>query len=171
MNLYIPSTLRWTQGGAQVALTQKSEYPYDAHVQFEVKVSRATEFAVNLRIPAWAEGASVSVNGKRQAAPAGSFARVQRRWKTGDRIDVELPMRTRLEAIDPQHSDTVALMVGPIVLFAITDAEPKVTRAQLLAAKKAGAQSWQVETASGAVRMLPFTAIGEEEYSTYLRVG
>jgi len=40
----------------------------------------------------------------------------------------------------------------------------------LLAAKKNGAQSWQVETASGPVKMLPFTEIGEESYSTYLRV-
>jgi DUF1680 family protein len=171
VNLYIPSTVRWTQGGAQVSLTQKSEYPYDSHVQFEVKASRAAEFAVSLRIPAWATGASVSVNGRRQAAQAGSFARVQRQWKTGDRIEVELPMTTRLEAIDPQHAETVALLVGPVVLFAVTDAEPKVTRAQLLAAKKNGVQSWQVDTGGGTMKMLPFTAIGEEQYSTYLRVG
>jgi DUF1680 family protein len=170
VNLYIPSTVRWTQGAAQVSLTQKSGYPYDSHVQFEVKASGAAEFAVNLRIPAWAAGASISVNGKRQAAQAGSFARVQRQWKTGDRIEVELPMTPRLEAIDQQHAETVALLVGPVVLFAVTDAEPKVTRAQLLAAKKNGAQSWQVEKAGGAMKMLPFTAIGEEQYSTYLRV-
>ncbi|MGA8340435.1 MAG: beta-L-arabinofuranosidase domain-containing protein [Candidatus Sulfotelmatobacter sp.] len=170
VNLYIPSTLQWTQGEAQIVLTQKSEYPYDPHVQFEVKASKPAEFAVSMRIPAWAEGASVSVNGKHEAAQAGTFARVQRRWKTGDRIDLELPMKTRLEAVDPQHANTVALLVGPVVLFAITDADPKVTRAQLLAAKKTGAQSWQVATADGALEMLPFTAIGEEQYSTYLRV-
>jgi uncharacterized protein len=169
VNLYIPSTLKWTQGGAQVELTQKSEYPYDAHVQFEVRVSRAAEFAVNLRIPAWAEGASVSVNGKRESAQAGSFARMQREWKDGDRIDVELPLRARLEALDPQHAGTVALLVGPVVLFAVNDSDPKVTRVQLLAAKKTGAQSWQVETAGGAVKMLPFTAIEDQEYTTYLR--
>jgi DUF1680 family protein len=135
-----------------------------------VKVSKAAEFAVNLRIPAWAEGASVSVNGKREAAQAGTFARVQREWKDGDRIEMELPMRTRLEAVDPQHADSVALLVGPVVLFAVTDAEPKVTRAQLLAAKKNAAQGWRVEAASGALKMLPFTAIGEEQYSTYVRV-
>jgi DUF1680 family protein len=151
-------------------LTQKSEYPYDSHVQFEVKVSRATEFAVNLRIPVWAAGASVSVNGNREVARAGSFARVQRQWKIGDRIDLELPMTARLEAVDSQHADTVALLVGPVVLFAITDSEPKVTRAQLVAAKRTGVQSWQVETAGGAMKMLPFTAIGEEPYSTYLRI-
>ena len=171
VNLYIASTLRWTQGGAQIAVTQKSEYPYDSQVQFEVKVSKPAEFAVNLRIPAWAEEASVLVNGKREAAQAGSFARVQRQWKSGDRIELELPMKARLEAVDPQHGDTVGLLVGPVVLFAITDGEPKVTRAQLLAAKKTGAQSWQVETAGGAMKMLPFTEIGDEAYSTYLRVG
>ena len=171
VNLYIPSTVRWTHGGAQVELTQESEYPYDSQVQFEVKTSQASEFAVNLRIPAWAEKASVSVNGKRQAAEAGSFARIERGWKTGDRIEVELPLTARVEAIDPQHADTVALLVGPVVLFANTDSQPAVTRAQLLAAKKIGAQSWQVETAGGAVRMVPFTGIGEEQYTTYLRVG
>jgi uncharacterized protein len=170
VNLYIPSTVRWTQYGAQIELTQKSEYPYEPHVQIEVKTSRSAELAVNLRIPQWAEGASIAVNGKRKAASAGSFASVKRKWKNGDRIELELPLRTRLEAIDAQHPETVALLAGPLVLFAITDAEPAVTRTQLLAAKKTGAQSWEVTTASQPMKMLPFTAIGEQQYSTYLRV-
>jgi DUF1680 family protein len=170
VNLYIPSTVRWTHGGAQIVLTQKSEYPDDGHVQFEIKTSKPVEFAANLRIPAWAEGASVAVNGKRETAQVGKFAQVQRQWKTGDRVDLELPLKARLEAVDPQHADTVALLVGPVVLFAITETEPKVTRAQLLAATKTGAQSWQVETASGTLKMLPFTSIGEEPFSTYVRI-
>jgi len=170
VNLYIPSTLRWTQGRAQITLTQKSEYPYDPHVQFEVTASKHSEFAVHLRIPAWAEGASVSVNGKREGASAGSYAQVRRKWKTSDHIDLELPLKARLEAVDPQHAETVALLLGPIVLFAITDTDPKITRAQLLAAKKSGPQSWQVETANGPLKMVPFTEVGEEPYSTYLRI-
>jgi len=170
VNLYIPSTVRWIQDGAQVALTQKSEYPHDSHVQLEVKTSKAADFAVNLRIPAWAEKASVSVNGKPEAAAAGSFARIEREWKNGDRIELELPMTTRLEAVNAQHPQTVALLVGPLVLFAIGESQPSVTRAQLLAAKRTGAQSWQVETAGGAMKMLSWTAIGEEQYSTYLQV-
>jgi uncharacterized protein len=170
VNLYIPSTVRWMHDGAQVALTQKGEYPYDTQVHFEVKASKATEFALNLRIPAWAQGASVAVNGKREAAQAGSFARLQRKWKDGDRLEVELPMAARLEPVDTQHPETVALMAGPLVLFAITGSQPAITRAQLLAAKKTGAQSWQVEAAGGPVKMLPFTAIGDEGYTTYIRV-
>ena len=170
VNLYIPSTLRWSQGGVQIVLTQKSEYPDDGHVQFEIKTSKPVEFAASLRIPAWAEGASVAVNGRREAVQSGTFMRVWRQWKTGDRVDLELPMKARLEAVDPRHADTVALLVGPVVLFAVTDADPRVTRAQLLAAKQNGTRSWQVETASGTLKMLPFTEIGEEPYTTYLRV-
>jgi len=170
VNLYIPSTVSWTSSGAQIVLKQQGEYPYDSHVQLEVTASKPAEFVVNLRIPAWAEKASVSVNGKREAALPGCFARVGREWKTGDRIDLDLPLTPRLEAIDAQHADTVALLVGPLVLFAITDPQPSLTRAQLLAAKNIGMQTWQVETASGPVKMLPFTEIEDEQYSMYLRV-
>jgi DUF1680 family protein len=171
VNLYIPSTLEWVQSRARVELTQKSAYPYDAHVEFEMRTSREAEFAVNLRIPVWAEGASVSVNGKREAASAGSFARVQRNWKDGDRIELELPLTARLEAIDAQHPDTVALLVGPVVLFDVTDAEqPAVTRAQLLAAKKMGSGLWHVTTSSGIMKLLAFTEVQDQIYATYLRV-
>ncbi len=168
VNLYIPSTVRWTPSGSQVSLTQKGEYPSEPHVQFEVKTSKAVEFAVNLRIPAWAEGASVAVNGKRQAALAGTFARVERKWKNGDRIELELPMKARLEAIDAAHADTVALMVGPRVLFG--DQVPGLTRSQLLAAKKMTPDLWHVGAGDRVMKMLTWTAIEEQPYTPYLRV-
>ena len=145
VNLYIPSTLRWTQGAAQIVLTQKSGYPYDGHVQFEIRVSRPAEFALYLRIPVWAEGASVAVNGKRETALAGTFARVQRQWKTGDRVDLDLPMKARLEAVDPQHPDTVALLVGAGRAVCRYGSQPTVTRAQLMAVKKMVPEVWHVE--------------------------
>jgi hypothetical protein len=173
VNLYIPSTLRWSQEKTQLALSQKSSYPFDSVVQFEITASRRLEFALNFRIPSWAEGASISVNGKRiaESVNPGNFATVRRQWKTGDDIELDLPLTKRLESIDPRHPDTVALLCGPLVLFAITDKAPVVTRQQLLAAKKTGLQDWQVETAGTPLKMLPFTAIADEQYSTYLRVG
>jgi uncharacterized protein len=173
VNLFIPSTLRWTQEGAQLSLTQKSSYPFDSVIQFEVAASRQSEFTVNLRIPAWAVGASLQVNGKRVPEPVipGSFAAIRRSWKAGDHIELDLPLVKRLEAIDSRHPKNVALLSGPLVLFAITDKPPAVTSQQLLAAKKMGQQNWQVETAAAPLKMLPFTAIEDEQYSTYLVVG
>jgi DUF1680 family protein len=172
VNLYIPSSLRWTQNGAQVSLTQKSGYPLDGVVSLEIAVSKTTEFAVHLRIPAWAEGASVLVNGKPipGSVVAGNFFTIPRAWKNGDHIDLNFPMRLRLEAVDAQHPQTVALICGPLVLFAITEALPRVTSRQLLAAKRVGTQSWKVQTNTGALTMLPFTAVADEQYATYLIV-
>ena len=172
VNLYIPSTLRWTQDGAKVSLTQRSSYPFDNVVQFEVTTSRPLEFTLNFRIPSWTQDASISVNGKRVpgSVAAGTFAELRRQWKAGDRIEVEMPLTKRLESIDPRHLKTVALLYGPLVLFAITDKPPVVTGRQLLAAKKTGPQNWQIETANAPLTMLPFTAISDEQYSTYLLI-
>jgi DUF1680 family protein len=170
VNLYIPSTLRWTQDGAQVSLTQRGDYPFDGAVKLDMNVSRAAEFSIYLRIPAWAERASISVNGKAVPAAevAGRFIAIRRVWKNGDRVEMELPMKLRLEPIDAQHAETVALLRGPLVLFAISDAPPLVTARQLLTAKRAGPQSWQLETSVGAISMLPFAAIEDQQYATYL---
>jgi hypothetical protein len=170
VNLYISSTVRWSHEGAQISLTQKSEYPFDGAVNFELESSKPAEFAINLRIPEWAVGATISINGKPTSASvaAGQFATFRRTWKKGDRIEVALPMKLRLESIDPQHPQTVALLCGPLVLFAISETAPSVTMQQLLAAKKAGQQSWKVETAAGPMSMLPFTAIAGQRYSTYV---
>ncbi len=168
VNLYIPSTLRWTQDGAQLSLTQKTGFPYDSHVSCDLKMSNPSTFAVNLRIPGWAEGASVAINGKRQDVSAGSFARFQRDWKSGDRIELDLPLKTRLEAVNLQHPDTVALLSGPLVLFPVGESKPALTRAQFLAAKKVGAQSWSVDSASVPTKLLPWTAIHDEPYTTYV---
>jgi hypothetical protein len=131
---------------------------------------------MNFRIPAWAEGASIFVNGTRQkglAAP-GAFAAIRREWKTGDRIELELPLTMRLETIDPQHIDTVALLRGPLVLMAVKQQQasplPKLTRGELLAAKRVGERQWQASSENGPVTMLPFTSLGSLPYTTYLKV-
>jgi DUF1680 family protein len=51
VNLYIPSTLEWSIGGARVQLRQAGEYPFETSVQLELKMSRPAEFALHLRIP------------------------------------------------------------------------------------------------------------------------
>jgi uncharacterized protein len=170
VNLYIPSTARWTQDGAQISLSQKGDYPYDGHVEFEVKTSKPTSFAVNLRIPSWAGEASYALNGKRAAVSPGDFAPLERRWNNGDRIELEIPLRPRLEAVDKRHPDTVALLVGPLVLFAPMN-PPEATRAQLLAVKMMAPEDWHVSLDQDRVmKMMPFTAIEDHEYTTYLRV-
>jgi uncharacterized protein len=176
VNLYIPSTLRWTENGSALALTQEGEYPYDDHIAFTVTTSQPTELTLLLRIPAWAERASIFVNGARQKSLAipGQFAAVKREWKNGDRVELELPLKMRLETIDARHTDTVALLRGPLVLMAVKQQQqgpvPTITRQQLLAAKRVSERQWQVASANGPVTMLPFTSLGDLPYTTYVKV-
>jgi uncharacterized protein len=176
VNLYVPSTLRWTEGGAALSLTQESQYPYEDHVSFTVTSSQPTELTFHFRIPEWAEGSSIYVNGTRQQGLAvpGRFAAIRRTWKTGDRVELELPLIMRLETIDAQHTDTVALVRGPLVLMAVKQQQegpvPKASREQLLAAKRIGERQWQVAAAGGPVTLLPFTSLGSLPYTTYLKV-
>jgi hypothetical protein len=176
VNLYLPSTLRWNENGAALSLTQEGEYPYEDHVTSTVTSSQPTELTLHFRIPAWAQGAQIYVNGTRQKglATPGQFSAIRREWKTGDRVELEVPLTMRLEAIDAQHADTVALLRGPLVLMAVKQNReaplPKVTREQLLAAKRVSERQWQVNSVNGPLTMLPFTWLGSRPYATYVKV-
>lgn len=184
VNLYTPSTLRWKAGAASCTLRQTTAYPYDSQVRIDVNPSSPAEFSVYLRIPAWAREAALSVNGmrgSRQVEP-GAFAEMRRTWKTGDRIELELPFTTRLEAVDAQHPDTVAVVSGPLVLMALRGGEQNSvvetqvvqpqTRASLLAAAQTGprAHAWTAGSGPGRVELRAFPDIRDEAYTTYLKV-
>ncbi len=176
VNLFLPSRVTWTQGSTQVAMTQKTEYPKANTMQFELAMANPEAFAVNVRIPEWAGAKTiVSVNGKRvdgEIAP-GKFLAVQRTWKQGDRVEIEMEMPLRLEVIEPESPNIVALMRGPLAMFAIGENPVQPTREQLMAAT-ASAQSsddWIVQAAGGPVTFRSFATIKDEPYRLYHTVG
>jgi uncharacterized protein len=182
VNLYVSSELRWRQGGAACALTQTTEYPASSQSTMVLTLDRPQSFAGLLRVPAWAGAKTrITVNGRAvdAAVQPGTFARVQRTWKSGDRIEVEFDMPLRLETIPYQQAggQRVALMYGPVALFAVDDLTATVTRKQLLAAERVSKNStdwsstdWKVATAAGPLTMRPFAAIGDEHYQLYQTV-
>jgi len=172
VNLYVSSALNFEQNGTKVSLSQHASYPFDSLVHFVVKTSQPATFALRFRIPTWAANPSVTVNGKRlrDSVIPGTFHSVEREWKTGDQIDLDLPMPLRLEPLDRQHEETVALLSGPLVLFPIGKGPCTATRQQLLAATKSAPDQWQAETPSGLLRFLPFITIEDQTYSTYLKL-
>lgn len=172
VNLYIPSTLHWLQDGARFTLKNTTAYPLASSVHFEVQGTQPKTFALHFRIPAWAGTPTLLVNGKRVSTPLipGTFASVQCEWKSGDRVELELPMKTRLESIDKRHPDTVALLVGPLVLFGVGAAGRSFPRTELLAAEQTTPNTWQAGTDPNALVLRPFFALAAQPYSTYLKV-
>lgn len=117
VNLYIASTATWESQGA--GFRMETAYPFGESIAITLEtLDHPRDFAVALRIPGWCEGAALTVNGK--PVPAGTpsdYAVIRRRWATGDRIALTLPMRLRTEAANDDPS-TVALLHGPVVLAA-----------------------------------------------------
>jgi len=172
VNLFSPSTVHWTNtDGALLTLTQTGDYPVEGKIALHLRASRPSRLALRLRIPAWSLPAEplIRINGERAVAPIrNGFVNLQRVWKDGDRIDLEIGLPLRLEAIDANHPETVALVRGPLVLFAMTEAPPNLTKQQLLSAVRIPQQpTWR----AGPLLFRPFYSISDEPYSTYLKVG
>ena len=171
VNLYIPSVLRWNVGANQIQLEQTGNYPLSDAVEFRMTMGRHEAFALHLRIPAWAEGARVAVNGKAMPLEVTKgFAVLRRTWKSGDVVELELPSALRLEAIDSAHPEIVALTQGPLVLFAKTEGQPALTREQVLGARRSAGAEWVIETDKGPLILVPFTEVGDATYTTYLKL-
>ncbi len=174
VNLYGPSSVKWTQQGATFALRQSTKYPLSGLVRVRISAQAKRQFALRFRVPQWLKPGTawLSVNGKRirRALRPGTFTSLTRVWKNGDVVKLHLSLPFRLEAVDEQHPNLVALVRGPLVLFAVGTTPPPVRRVELLTARRNSRRhdEWLVRTESRVLHLRPFTAIDDESYTTYL---
>jgi len=124
VNLFIASSLEWPERG--MTLQQETTFPDASNTRLVVTLRRPQRFTLRVRHPGWvAEDAfRLRVNGRPWPARSkpSSYAAISREWREGDRVEVELPMRTAIERLQ-DGSDYVAILHGPIVLAAKTGAE------------------------------------------------
>ena len=175
VNLYVPSRVTWSRDGERITLTQQTNYPHHPTTEITISARKPTPFPIYLRIPAWAgPKTTIAINGKHvMSSPApGQFARLDRAWDMGDHIEVEFDMPTVLEPVDPQHPNLMAVVHGPLALFAVGAIPEKIGSKELLAATQiaAGSTDWQAKSTAGTLTLRPFTAIDNEHYRLYLDV-
>lgn len=125
VHLFGESTLRCTlANGANLSLKQATNYPWEGSIGFHVELASPAHFALSLRIPEWAEGATLSVNGQMldlRRITADGYIRIEREWTDGDRVALVLPLSLRPQYANPmvrQDVGRVALMRGPLVYCA-----------------------------------------------------
>jgi hypothetical protein len=120
VNLYGASRLvTKLTNGETVQLAQETEYPWSGRVRIRIVACGEKEFALRLRIPGWAAGATVRVNRRpaENAAPDDYFE-IRRTWAPGDVVDLDLPMAVRLMEANPLVEETLnqlAVQRGPVV--------------------------------------------------------
>lgn len=115
VNLFVASEVRWKERG--LTLRQETTFPEAGTTTLSVTAEKPVDLALRIRRPAWAgDGFAIEVNGRAQRLTAADgYAVVSRTWKTGDRVEVKLPMALRLETM-PDEPKRVAVMYGPLVM-------------------------------------------------------
>jgi DUF1680 family protein len=129
VNLFFASEVKWR--GKGVVIRQETRFPEEARTRLVIQTKAPAEFALNVRIPYWAENASVTVNGKAvrpsEKLNPSSYVKIERTWRNGDQVEVKLPMRLHLQGI-PDDTNLAAIMYGPMVLageLGTQDLDPK----------------------------------------------
>jgi DUF1680 family protein len=122
VNMYGSNTVSTTlENGSAIAVQQQSNYPWDGAVRVTITKAPAKAFAVFVRIPGWCKNATVMVNGKPVSSTiitSGQYLEINRSWKTGDVIQLNLPMPVALLESHPLVEETrnqVAVKRGPLV--------------------------------------------------------
>jgi hypothetical protein len=111
---YGPSEVEAAVGDStSVRIDEDTEYPFRETVWMTVYPKTAVKFPLKLRIPAWADEATVAVNGNRvPGTQAGAFLVISREWKPGDRVEATFPMHLRLSRWE---NKSIAVERGPLV--------------------------------------------------------
>jgi DUF1680 family protein len=120
VHLYDNSQLDWhLEDGTGLRVVQKTNYPWDGTVEISVAPAKPAEFTFYLRVPGWADGAQVLINGKPvSGATPGQYLALQRRWSSGDVINVKFGMTPQVIEANPRVVDDygrVAVQRGPLV--------------------------------------------------------
>jgi len=120
VNLYVAGQSTVQLNDTSVKLTQQTRYPWDGNVKIIVEPKVPATFEICLRIPAWCENARLKLNGNavHKLETVKGYVRINRKWKDGDIIELELPMPIeRIEAHPNVKGNVgrVALQRGPIV--------------------------------------------------------
>lgn len=120
---YVPGEVRWRVEGSPVRIVTQTQYPYEGHVQMRVHVREPLEFSLWLRIPAWAEGAAITVGQEAPVLPAhGAYACIRRIWQDGDILTLDLPMRVRTEK---RYHQSLSVAYGPLVYALPVEADTR----------------------------------------------
>ncbi len=107
LNLYIPGEISLSvPGGETLTLRTEASYPAEGEILVSLGLSAPTRFTLRLRIPAWSERTSLSVNGEALSVTPG-YTEVDRLWQPGDRLRLTLDMRTRLLRPESYGTDII----------------------------------------------------------------
>jgi hypothetical protein len=143
---YGPSVVKARVGNAkEVTITEVTNYPFNGAVKLTITTGKPVRFPIDLRIPEWADSVIVKFRGKTINVKNGSVLKVRERWKNGDQIFVEIPMKLRFEK---RYDNSVALLCGPVYFSLRIDKEYKSVKINYDNFNYKGSVDWEINPKS-----------------------
>lgn len=96
----------------EATINVETNYPFDETIKATIHIAEPTKFPIKFRIPAWAEGATVSVNGESEPTEPGTFKNIDREWSEGDVVTLNFPMKVETER---RYNNSITIKRGPLV--------------------------------------------------------
>ncbi len=109
---YVPGHMR--TGVAEVE--SQTDFPRSGHVVLTVRPEKAVSFTVALRVPDWTKRYVATVGGDRYNGHPGEFLVIEREWKPGDKVDIQMEMTEEQITGSASYPDAVAYRRGPQVM-------------------------------------------------------
>lgn len=113
---YLPGNVTLHTLAGDVAIESKTTYPGSGSVILTVRPSTATKFPLYLRVPAWTAHYTATVAGREYQGTPGQFLAIDREWKAGDQVNIDLDLTVRAVLGGPSYPFSVTIFRGPQVL-------------------------------------------------------
>jgi DUF1680 family protein len=177
INLYNAAVaMAQTADGKDVQLEIKSDFPLSGKIMVLVAPSEPWKFNLRLRIPSWSKETIVKVNGVPVKVVAGTYADLNRKWTSGDQIEIWLDMRCRVinapRGSNRKGDHFQALVRGPVVLARDENIDPDFDKPVTLIAKdgyveiknetpilKTAKMQFLVPTTDGMIHMTDYASV------------
>jgi len=169
VNLFIASVLNWAARG--VSIRQDTTFPETTTTRLTVTGSGS--FTMKVRIPGWAAGATLTVNGSSVTATPGTYATITRTWASGDVVQLTMPMAITRSAA-PDSATTQAVKIGPIVLagaYGTTNLTTMPTLNPSTITATSTPLQYTATASTGTVTLLPFYKMHHQRYTVYWTIG
>ncbi len=136
LNYYGNSTINTRVGGFDVTLSQSTKYPVNGKVTITVSgLESEKRFALKLRIPSWAYGTTVAVNGERSIAKEGEYFVIDKTFKNGDRIELDIKESFTFWKGENAQQGYTSVYYGPVLLTLDQHFEPNENQKTAFAVK------------------------------------
>lgn len=142
---YGPSKVKAVVGkGTEVTITEETNYPFNGTVKLTINSEKTVKFPLYIRIPGWGS-AKISYGDKAETGAAGTTVKLENKWKNGDQIIIDMPLKLRYET---RYNNSISILRGPLYFALQVEKEYKKVKLNYDNFSYKGSVDWEINPKS-----------------------